>query len=911
LDQSHAFNPGTNRRTTRDFVFEAQNGTLFLRSDYGGYTQKVNDSTLTLGLASTTYGYAVIKQDGSVVTWESYDGYGGDYGGDSSSVASLLASSVQAVYSTDRAFAAVKSDGSVVVWGSSGWGGDSSTVSGSLTSGVSVVYSTKGAFAALKNDGSVVVWGGGASDDDSMGQDVGADSSSVSGSLTSVSVIFSTSSAFAALKSGGSVVTWGSSSGGGDSSSVSSDLTSGVSVVYSTDSAFAALKSGGSVVTWGSSSGGGDSSSVSSDLTSGVVSIAATSYAFAAIKSDGSVITWGDDMNGGDPSITLDDGDVSGNLTSGVQAIFSIGSSFVALKSDGSLVLWGDMMDMDAGRFYEAAEHVTSGVVAVYSAYNKFCALKNDGSFAHWGNNGYGIVSAASSGGTLQVYGSTLYHSDSSHMYSYYNECNDGYSNIVAATDGTVTADYTTCSQCAAGSYDNGVSCSPCPIGRYSGSAGSTTCDTCASGKSTGSLGSASASDCLPCAAGEYPVTGSGCDACLLGTYQPDAGSGSCLDLPDGYTSPDRVTAQFCDEDSTIVYQSSYNSYGATLLDSMECELCPTYYFSYCGDLKVYDSTQYYFCKFPCELFSLDMSQGALVGLAAILVIAFLCCFAFIRKPATAALINANNDVHAVEDTATENKIDKNRDSEDNEGTSAIRDEELAVLNHDHKTGTDESEKKVVEDDAFDGMLAFKLFIYVSIPVSDTFTDLAYVASARFYSILYFALSMFFFLIPNLAFCRHLVAAKLRPHLLLPLYDKVPDAVKFNEYDSIDKLLIGFVVSFPWMLLNLPYLFPKLLLGCFLYSTKVLAIGPVQTMWNRLWTGSTEFDVVNKTIDSQMLNESIYVEILAETFPQVRVFPITAIIPPYLAISYWNANPPLSSLPSLPSPPSIRLYCKS
>ena len=172
---------------------------------------------------------------------------------------------------------------------------------------------------------------------------------------------------------------------------------------------------------------------------------------------------------------------------------------------------------------------------------------------------------------------------------------------------------------------------------------------------------------------------------------------------------------------------------------------------------------------------------------------------------------------------------------------------------------------------------------------------------------------MFFFLIPNLAFCRHLMAAKLRPHLLLPMYDKVPDAVKFDEYDSIDKLLIGFVVSFPWMLLNLPYLLPKLLLGCFLYSTKVLAIGPVQTMWNRLWTGSTEFDVVNKTIDTHMLNESIYVEILAETFPQVR----TKFVPSHchlfhlLSISYWNANPPLSSLPSLPSPPSIRLYCKS
>ncbi|MFM6349739.1 MAG: hypothetical protein ACKPFK_32070, partial [Dolichospermum sp.] len=86
--------------------------------------------------------------------------------------------------------------------------------------------------------------------------------------------IFSNSWAFAALKSDGSVVTWGNSSYGGNSSSVSSSLTSGVTQIFSTLYAFAALKSDGSVVTWGDSSYGGNSSSVASLLTSGVVSFA-------------------------------------------------------------------------------------------------------------------------------------------------------------------------------------------------------------------------------------------------------------------------------------------------------------------------------------------------------------------------------------------------------------------------------------------------------------------------------------------------------------------------------------------------------------------------------------------------------------------------------------------------------------
>jgi hypothetical protein len=55
---------------------------------------------------------------------------------------------------------------------------------------------------------------------------------------------------------------------------VSSRLSSGVTQIFSTFSAFAALKSDGSVVTWGYSRGGGDSSSVSSRLSSGVVSFA-------------------------------------------------------------------------------------------------------------------------------------------------------------------------------------------------------------------------------------------------------------------------------------------------------------------------------------------------------------------------------------------------------------------------------------------------------------------------------------------------------------------------------------------------------------------------------------------------------------------------------------------------------------
>ncbi|EPF22437.1 Calx-beta domain-containing protein [Microcystis aeruginosa] len=230
------------------------------------------------------------------------------------------------------------------------------------------------AFAALKSDGSVVPWGF---------STYGGDSSSVSSRLTSgVTQIFSNSFAFAALKSDGSVVTWGDSRYGGDSSSVSSSLASGITQIFSTGTAFAALKSDGSVVTWGDSRYGGNSSSVSSQLASGVTQIFSTGGAFAALKSDGSVVTWGDSDQGGNSS------SVSSSLTSGITQIFSTGSAFAALKSDGSVVTWGD--SSYGGNSSSVSSQLASGVTQIFSNSFAFAALKSDGSVVTWGDSSYG-----------------------------------------------------------------------------------------------------------------------------------------------------------------------------------------------------------------------------------------------------------------------------------------------------------------------------------------------------------------------------------------------------------------------------------------------------------------------------------------------------------------------------------------
>ena len=56
----------------------------------------------------------------------------------------------------------------------------------------------------------------------------------------------------------------------------------------------------GFVVTWGEPDGGGDSSRVAAQLSSGVQSVTGSLGAFAAVKSDGSVVAWGNREYGGD-----------------------------------------------------------------------------------------------------------------------------------------------------------------------------------------------------------------------------------------------------------------------------------------------------------------------------------------------------------------------------------------------------------------------------------------------------------------------------------------------------------------------------------------------------------------------------------------------------------------------------------
>ena len=267
-------------------------------------------------VSSTVRAFAVLKNDGSVVTF-------GDsrYGGDSTTVSNALASGVLALYSTKKAFAALKGS-RVVIWGSNSDGGKIEAANvNALASGAMAVFSTDSAFAVLKNDSSVVSWGHAS---------FGGNSATVSTLLGNVTAVYPTGSAFVALGTNKRAFAWGDSMCGGAMPAVAASTTqSDTMVVLTSRCAVVAVRGDGSVAAWDFANDGPP------QTVQNVRNVSSTGRSFAALTSSGAVIAWGDQLYGGN-SMT-----VSYLLTSGVATVYSNPWSFAALKNDGSVVACG------------------------------------------------------------------------------------------------------------------------------------------------------------------------------------------------------------------------------------------------------------------------------------------------------------------------------------------------------------------------------------------------------------------------------------------------------------------------------------------------------------------------------------------------------------------------------------------
>mmetsp|Transcript_43999 Transcript_43999/g.98544 ORF Transcript_43999/g.98544 Transcript_43999/m.98544 type:complete len:546 (+) Transcript_43999:31-1668(+) len=373
--------------------------------DWDCLTAVVRESAL----ASNFFAFALIRPDGSVITWGEKD-----YGGDSSAVKDEL-QNVDAIQATATALAALRSDGTVVTWGAEEYGGDSSGVREQLKH-VRHIQSTHSAFAALRADGTVISWG-------EPGR--GGDCSQVQGQLQDVTHIQAAFGTFAALRSDGRVIAWGEHA---PPAEIRAELTDIIGIQRCGEHGFAAIKPGGRFVHWlfdsifpssvvqtslndiqhlcavGSEwvavDGAGTAEWKLFGHAQRVSNVEAVQHTydchFAALLKDGTVVHWG-------PYGYIAAGDLHEQLKN-VVSIQTSDDSFAALRSDGSVRTWryNSRRVLRDGAASDVPKRVANvvpdqlrSVKEIQANTFAFAAIREDGSVVTWGHKSYGGDSSA------------------------------------------------------------------------------------------------------------------------------------------------------------------------------------------------------------------------------------------------------------------------------------------------------------------------------------------------------------------------------------------------------------------------------------------------------------------------------------------------------------------------------------
>ena len=205
------------------------------------------------------------------------------------------------------------------------------------------------------------------------------------------------------------------------------------------------------------------------------------------------------------------------------------------------------------------------------------------------------------------------------------------------------------------------------------------------------------------------------------------------------------------------------------------------------------------------------------------------------------------------------------------------------------------------------------MFVISLFPTIDIASDLNYAITTRFFSSTLLLASVISITVPNLYFFRVVATVhsqrsneRAYPSMLVKSYPglwfhknilwfAIADGYPvnpfnnlpwkyFNEHDSIPKLLIlgiqwvlliglqvaAVLVYIVWACLAICFLFVWLLVGIWVFQSKVLSTRHVWNTWFRVWTGGDQFDKTIE-IDVAILNGSIFAEFMCETLPQICV----------------------------------------
>lgn len=357
---------------------------------------------------------------------------------------------------------------------------------------------------------------------------------------------------------------------------------------------------------------------------------------------------------------------------------------------------------------------------------------------------------------------------------------------------------------------------------------------------------------CLALILVHIPIGVMGQATCQPGEYRYDLANLRCMNCPVGkYSTTTNVTActkivdtvnedgHFYTEDGINLSVCPDDSWIGISEPNGKCTKCPfPLLYSYCllrGE--GYDASQgrtFETCAHQCTVLSLRVDETASYIVMAVLAMFVVISFAFLYHHVQ----EVESKVEAGNQPALDDKV---------EGGETPRRPTVATMDW------------------------LQLITFVFFPAADYFTDLAFILSGSFYHWSIFALCAISFLVPNFLFIAYLRQQRIlwEAKLFLPFISFVPKWVFFDEYDNIGKVLFTGTLLFPYVVMNSLLIFPKLVLGIVLYSVKVLAFARIYNMWMKLYTGSDKFQVHDGYIHTMLLNESIHMEMLVESFPQL------------------------------------------
>jgi hypothetical protein len=353
------------------------------------------DDILCVCITKNNYAAAVIRDDGSVVSW-GYAHSGGAMGGHNDTYqwtgapifVTEPSSGVVALYSNTNAFCALKYDGTVFSWGNYWAGGymktsifDSHIVKQpAILSNVQEIYNNAYTFTSLHNDGTITVWG-----DTFYGAGISGEN---------IVTITANDYGYAAIKSDNSILTWGAA----EYSFI--ENVNNIKTIYANEGAFTAHHLNNTITTWG------HSNYTTSTTQNNIVAIYSNRNSFIGVDTENMPHAWGHITITNTPVIRVyphENGYLAitpdytcigwgGNTlltdipetTTNTKAIYVN----VANAMTDKLIMWGISGDIEAG-YPTYPPDISPTDLTIYNNGNAYAATKNNELYT-WGMEFYG-----------------------------------------------------------------------------------------------------------------------------------------------------------------------------------------------------------------------------------------------------------------------------------------------------------------------------------------------------------------------------------------------------------------------------------------------------------------------------------------------------------------------------------------